>query len=102
MLTQHNRKTCRLSPDYTFAIRELGVWSGDETSDESSLVPRLFSLSGRESLVTNGNILVIFVMASLDLRLPIRSLECRLNLGNDRHEALPRQLKASLLIVTAS
>ena len=31
MLTQHNRKTCRLSPDYTFAIRELGVWSGDET-----------------------------------------------------------------------
>ena len=32
MLTQHNRKTCRLSPDYTFAIRELGVWSGDETT----------------------------------------------------------------------
>ena len=32
MLTQHNRKTARLSPDYTFAIRELGVWSGDETS----------------------------------------------------------------------
>ena len=31
MLTQHNRKICRLSPDYTFAIRELGVWSGDET-----------------------------------------------------------------------
>ena len=31
MLTQHNRKTARLSPDYTFAIRELGVWSGDET-----------------------------------------------------------------------
>ena len=28
MLTQHNRKTCRLSPDYTLAIREL---SGDET-----------------------------------------------------------------------
>ena len=32
MLTQHNRKTARLSPDYTFAIHELGVWSGDETS----------------------------------------------------------------------
>ena len=32
MLTQHNRKTARLSPDYTFAIRELGVWSGDETT----------------------------------------------------------------------
>ena len=32
MLTQHNRKTARLSPDYTFAIRELGVWSGDETN----------------------------------------------------------------------
>ena len=32
MLTQHNRKTCRLSPDYTLAIRELGVWSGDETT----------------------------------------------------------------------
>ena len=32
MLTQHNRKTARLSPDYTLAIRELGVWSGDETS----------------------------------------------------------------------
>ena len=31
MLTQHNRKTARLSPDYTFTIRELGVWSGDET-----------------------------------------------------------------------
>ena len=31
MLTQHNRKTARLSPDYTLAIRELGVWSGDET-----------------------------------------------------------------------
>ena len=29
MLTQHNRKTCRLS---TFAIRELGVWSRDETT----------------------------------------------------------------------
>ena len=34
MLTQHNRKTARLSPDYTFAIRELGVWSGDETTGE--------------------------------------------------------------------
>ena len=34
MLTQHNRKTARLSPDYTFAIRELGVWSGDETKLE--------------------------------------------------------------------
>ena len=33
MLTQHNRKTACLSPDYTFAIHELGVWSGDETSD---------------------------------------------------------------------
>ena len=33
MLTQHNRKTARLSPDYTFAIRELGVWSGDETNN---------------------------------------------------------------------
>ena len=31
MLTQHNRKSARLSPDYTLAIRELGVWSGDET-----------------------------------------------------------------------
>ena len=31
MLTQHNRKTARLSPDYTFKICELGVWSGDET-----------------------------------------------------------------------
>ena len=31
MLTQ--RKTARLSPDYTFAIRELGVWFGDETID---------------------------------------------------------------------
>ena len=30
MLTQHNRKTAHLSPDNTFAIRELGVWSGDE------------------------------------------------------------------------
>ena len=32
MLTQNNRKTARLSPDYTLAIRELGVWSGDETT----------------------------------------------------------------------
>ena len=32
MLTQHKCKTARLSPDYTFAIRELGVWSGDETT----------------------------------------------------------------------
>ena len=32
MLTQHNRKTARLSPDYTLAIRELGVWSGAETT----------------------------------------------------------------------
>ena len=31
MLTQHTHKTAHLSPDYTFAIRELGVWSGDET-----------------------------------------------------------------------
>ena len=31
MLTQHNRKTACLSPDHTLAIRELGVWSGDET-----------------------------------------------------------------------
>ena len=31
MLTRHNRKTALLSPDYTLAIRELGVWSGDET-----------------------------------------------------------------------
>ena len=30
MLTQHNRKS--LSPDYTLGIRELGVWSGDETN----------------------------------------------------------------------
>ena len=43
-----------------------------------SRAPPLFPPSGRESLVTNGNILVIFVMASLDLRLPIRSLECHL------------------------
>ena len=28
MLTQHNRKTARLSPDYTFAIRELGCGLG--------------------------------------------------------------------------
>ena len=35
MLTQHNRKTARL---HFRAIRELGVWSGDETmsSVESS------------------------------------------------------------------
>ena len=33
MLTQHNRKTARLSPDYTLAIHELGVWSGDETKE---------------------------------------------------------------------
>ena len=32
MLTQHNLRTARLSPDYTFVIRELGVWSGDETT----------------------------------------------------------------------
>ena len=37
MLTQHNRRTARLSPDYTFAIRELGVWSGDETITSSQL-----------------------------------------------------------------
>ena len=37
MMTQHNRKTARLSPDYTFAIRELGVWSGDETNIENVL-----------------------------------------------------------------
>ena len=37
MLTQHNRKTARLSPDYTLAIRELGVWSGDETRPSSLL-----------------------------------------------------------------
>ena len=49
--------------------------------------------------MTNGNILVIFVMASLDLRLQLDLYQSdRLNLGNDRHEALPRQLKASLLI----
>ena len=33
MLTQHNRKTARLSPDHTFTISELGVWSGDETKN---------------------------------------------------------------------
>ena len=32
MLTQHNRKTARLSSDYPLAICELGVWSGDETT----------------------------------------------------------------------
>ena len=37
MLTQHNRKTARLSPDYTFAIRQLGVWSGDETMGDLHL-----------------------------------------------------------------
>ena len=39
MLTQHNRKTARLSPDvdYTFAIRELRVWSGDETSMQHAI-----------------------------------------------------------------
>ena len=37
MLTQHNRKTARLSPDYTFAIRELGVLSGDETRKKIAL-----------------------------------------------------------------
>ena len=36
MLTQLYRKTARLSPDYTLAIRELGVWSGDETSSDLS------------------------------------------------------------------
>ena len=34
MLTQPNRKTACLSSDYTFMIRELGVWSGDKTTDE--------------------------------------------------------------------
>ena len=43
MLTQHNRKTARLSPDYTFAIRELGVWSGDETIE---LVKYIFTIPG--------------------------------------------------------
>ena len=36
MLTQHNRKTARLSPDHTFAHMELGVWSGDETKKSSA------------------------------------------------------------------
>ena len=30
MLTQHNRKTAHLSPDYNFAIHELGAWSWDK------------------------------------------------------------------------
>ena len=41
MLTQHNRKTARLSPDYTFAIRELGVWSGDETMHNGIHIKRM-------------------------------------------------------------
>ena len=32
MLSQYNPKTARLSPDYTFAIRELGERSGDKTN----------------------------------------------------------------------
>ena len=40
MLTQHNRETARLSPDYTLAIRELGVWSGDETTTELAQIWR--------------------------------------------------------------
>ena len=45
MLTQHNRKTARLSPDYTFTIRELEVWSGDETKRRGYNMKLVYSRS---------------------------------------------------------
>ena len=65
MLTQHNRKTARLSPDYTFAIRELGVWSGDETTPTTDhFTPRCACARG----VTRKTV----VYCQFHLRLKIR------------------------------
>ena len=55
MLTQHNRKTCRLSPDYTLVIRELGVWSGDETRARGNTVTTVTASEGARPVVMEGN-----------------------------------------------